>query len=418
MIKYNHGCGYNIIVNDKTYENVHKIIEQVNSWLNEVYWKIYCELQFIIYRIKTGFRGVILNILLCERNFAGHRKVYMEGLLHTPGMNMYYVAPEEITGNSGTWIPTAPLKNRSSIIEYFNWIRVIRKTVKQYGIDVVHVLDGDSIMKFMGVGFGMPRNTSLAVTYHHFFGGFLRKLSYRGMLCNQSSIAVVHTDSVKAQMESISRNRIEKCAYPAFNFDDFNALDPVECRKALGVPEGCPVIGIVGGLSAYKRIIPFLRVMERCTEDFRILICGRENEVLESNIDEAVKNYSDRVIKHIRRLSNEEYALAIGASDIIFSLYGLDFEAASGPMSDGICCQKMIIASDHGSLGETVRNNHLGFTAPCMDEDSVLKCVSDALKSFDTFSYDETAIAYRHSMKLEHFLINHERIYRSLVSKK
>jgi hypothetical protein len=46
VIKYNHGCGYNILVNDKHEFNSDAIVEQLHKWSKEDYWKIYGETQY------------------------------------------------------------------------------------------------------------------------------------------------------------------------------------------------------------------------------------------------------------------------------------------------------------------------------------------------------------------------------------
>lgn len=46
VLKCNHGCGYNILVTDKKQFDLNTVIEQVDKWLHEDFWKIYCELQY------------------------------------------------------------------------------------------------------------------------------------------------------------------------------------------------------------------------------------------------------------------------------------------------------------------------------------------------------------------------------------
>ena len=57
VIKCNHGCGYNILVKNKASENINDIVYQLNEWMDEAFWKIYCE---------TQYRFVPHNILVEE----------------------------------------------------------------------------------------------------------------------------------------------------------------------------------------------------------------------------------------------------------------------------------------------------------------------------------------------------------------
>lgn len=46
VLKCNHGCGYNIIVKDKSKLNIVETKKKLASWLKEDYWKLYAETQY------------------------------------------------------------------------------------------------------------------------------------------------------------------------------------------------------------------------------------------------------------------------------------------------------------------------------------------------------------------------------------
>lgn len=46
VIKCNHGCGYNILINDKSKYNLNDICNTLTDWMNSDYWKKYCEPQY------------------------------------------------------------------------------------------------------------------------------------------------------------------------------------------------------------------------------------------------------------------------------------------------------------------------------------------------------------------------------------
>lgn len=46
VIKCNHGCGYNVLVNDKSKFNVNDVVKKLDGWMKEDYWKIFCEPQY------------------------------------------------------------------------------------------------------------------------------------------------------------------------------------------------------------------------------------------------------------------------------------------------------------------------------------------------------------------------------------
>lgn len=46
VAKCNHGCGYNILITDKEKSNLEEVAGQLDIWLQEDYWKVYCEPQY------------------------------------------------------------------------------------------------------------------------------------------------------------------------------------------------------------------------------------------------------------------------------------------------------------------------------------------------------------------------------------
>lgn len=53
VIKCNHGCGYNILITDKEKEDIEAIKTQLHKWLQEDFWKVYCETQYKF--VQKGF---------------------------------------------------------------------------------------------------------------------------------------------------------------------------------------------------------------------------------------------------------------------------------------------------------------------------------------------------------------------------
>ena len=113
----------------------------------------------------------------------------------------------------------------------------------------------------------------------------------------------------------------------------------------------------------------------------------------------------------IRQLSENEYEQAIAASDIIYSLYGHEFDRASGPLTDGVCAKKMILSCKHGSLGEIVSENLLGLTAECDDREEVIKQTELALCRAKNFRYGEAANRYRIQIQPEYFMSTYRNVY-------
>ena len=355
-----------------------------------------------------------MRVLLCERKLTGHRRQYLNQLASIEGIDFFSYAPENTGFAEDRFFFLNAAEEKKSLSAYVKWIAAIRRIVRENGIDVVHFLDGDSIMRFFGLGMHALGKARVLITYHHFFPGVLRKLSYQLMNAGRKHVCVVHTDAVKEYLQTYHIGTVYQCDYPAFEFARIAALDPKESKTYFGCDDNVPTIGIVGGMNAYKNIVPYLHILQRCTEDFRLRLCGAPKDVTEEEIDGAIAPYREKVKKTIRMLTDREYKTAIAASDIIYSIYNLDFDGASGPLTDGVCAGKMILSASHGSLGEIVTSNALGLTADVTDDADILRKTEAALRQAPGFQYGEKAACYRERLKPEYFYRTYGEIYRKL----
>lgn len=352
-----------------------------------------------------------MKVLLSERNFKGHRKTYMEWLAKIHNVDFYVLAPDNFGIKSDHYFKYEPTKEAKSFKVYLKWIQQMKKIAKENKIDVIHILDGDSIMRWFGYGLGSIKVKKIIITYHHFFPGKARKFSYWLMCHNKNRLCVAHTASVEQSLKKCGLKNVVRNEYPAFNFESIESRNSVFCKEKYKVPIDVPVIGIIGGLSTYKNIIPFLNMMNEVNREFHILICGKESGVTREQIEKIVKSYSNKITLHIGFLSDQEYEEAIVASDIIFCIYSHEFDGASGPLTDGVCAGKLILACRHGSLGEIVSQNLLGIIADCDDEKDMLNKTELALSRAKDFKYGVQAQKYREGLKPLTFQSIYKRTY-------
>lgn len=352
-----------------------------------------------------------MKVLLSERNFKGHRKTYMEWLAKIGDIDFYVLAPENFGIKNDHYFKYKSTGDAKCIRDYLKWIKQMKTIIKENKIDVLHILDGDSIMRWFGIGLGFIKVKKIIITYHHFFPGNIRKLSYWLMGHNKKRVCVAHTASVELSLKKCGLKNVVRNEYPAFSFKSIEARNPILCKKKYKVPVNVPTIGIIGGLNTYKNIIPFLNIMKNVNREFHILISGKESGVTQKQIKNAVASYADKVTLYINFLSDEEYEEAIVASDIIFCIYGHEFDGASGPLTDGVCARKMILACNHGSLGEIVSQNLLGITADCDDEKDMLNKTELALSRAKDFKYGALAQKYREGLDPLTFQKGYKQMY-------
>lgn len=335
----------------------------------------------------------------------------MESLAGIYGIEIFCYAPENIGVDGRHFYKYDLGTSYKSFIIYAKWTKCIRRLVKIWNIDIVHILDGDSIMRFFSYGLTGSRMTKFVITYHHFFSMKMHKLSYKITARGRNKFIVVHTAGVKHKLMDYNITNVKVIKYPAFSFDILEGKNNIACKKLFGLPQEIPTIGIIGVMYHYKNILPFLEAMRNCSVPFHLLICGMEGDVKKQDILKATKSYCKNVTLKTEYISEEEYIGAIAASDIIFCIYGLDFDGASGPMTDGICANKMILSCSHGSLGRIVKENHLGITADCKNEKEILKQTEWALGNIKSFQYDKAARAYREQLRPRAFQKEYEKIY-------
>ena len=351
-----------------------------------------------------------MRVLLCERNFAGHRKAYMNCLSEIKSIVFYYYAPTNINFPTERFYKYN-IKNNKSLMSYLVWIRSIRKIVKDNNIDVVHILDGDSILRFFGLGLNSLGSKKQIITYHHFFNTPTKRIAYSFISRSDLVKCVVHTEEIKRKMNMINISNVFVCNYPSFDYYSISNLNPIECKDEYGVNINIPTIGIIGGMNSYKNILDFLNILEECEENFQLLICGKPSDITEAEINKAIKPYKNKVFKKIKVLTDSEYQKAIVASDIIYSMYSIEFDGASGPMIDGVCARKIILASDHGSLGFVVKEKCLGYVADVRNKQSVLENTKFAIIHAFNYQYNTTAEKYREEIRPEVFQETYEKIY-------
>ena len=354
------------------------------------------------------------KILLYERSVDGHRKKYIENLLLINGFEFFLCAPEQIGVDSLHYLRIKDSVNSKSICFYCSEIAKLAEFVKTNDIQCVHFLDGDSIMRFFGIGFSLFKKRQIIITFHNYYEGKLRKLSYKRMISSNNRKLVVHSDYIKKRMAEIGLVDVSVCEYPAFDFEKFQRISVQKAKAYWKIPEDIPIIGIVGGIASYKGILQFLEVMNGCRVPFHILMCGMPYDITEEELLNACKNYKNKVTLHLEYLNEYQYQLAIAASDIIYCIYMNDFLGASGPAIDGVCMRKMIICNEFGSVGDMTRNNDLGYLIHTKNYSDMLMDIVKAINSYPTFNYGDRANKYRNTLNPEYFRNKYSQIYKSV----
>lgn len=119
------------------------------------------------------------------------------------------------------------------------------------------------------------------------------------------------------------------------------------------------------------------------------------------------------VYKILRYLTDSEICTIVSASDIVVLPYRKIFDGASGPLVEGVAYGKTIIGPNHGSLGQIIKDNHLGYTFESENVDDLARTINKALS--EKFTYDEYAEKYQKSLKTSYFIRSYTEIYKKLL---
>ena len=170
------------------------------------------------------------------------------------------------------------------------------------------------------------------------------------------------------------------------------------------------VLGCIGGTRYDKGLDILLKALRSVTGDFELLVAGAEDAIKREEIEELARPYRDRVKLHLSFLTDEELEMAIQAVDAIVLPYRKTFNGASGPLGEGVAKGKIIIAANHGSLGDIVEKNHLGYTFESENIEALKKVLNMAIQRTN-YTYDEKANAYKNKLSINEFKKQYCKLY-------
>lgn len=336
------------------------------------------------------------KILLVDISVKGHRLNYIKAL--NQDSSFICLLPDDKT------IPFSYVKMESgfdvnrNIISYIRFLHEIKNLVKTVGIDIVHFLCGDALYKFFGFGLS-SLETKIVVTFHHMV--FTRlKLSSIKQIFKKISWGVVHTSYLEKKLNQYNIKNVIHVEYPIFNTLDYiPSVD--ESRKVFGLTNCKSVLSVIGGTQHYKGLDILLEALNYIKQEFTLFICGPEREFTKEYINEKSKKYKDNMVLQLRYLTDLEYEHAINASDYIMLPYRYEFDGASGPLADSTLFRKHVIASNHGSLGQLVIENELGYTFKTEDINDLARIIAYALDH--SLMWTSKAEKYRHTLSVSFF---------------
>lgn len=350
-----------------------------------------------------------MKVLYVDIETGGHHQTYLKALMDISGKENVLVLPEKIEGlNAKQYVFRKTDFFNKKLLEYYKWTKEVKGIIKTEKPDVVHFLYGDVFYKYFGLGLeGLKKKHKVVNTIHALKKGKIGIVSLKRIM-HLSSVGVVHTDAIFNEVKDAGIENVVHIEYPHFStgYD----IDKAGARKHYGLSENAFVLGCIGGTRYDKGLDILLKALRSVTGDFELLVAGAEDAIKREEIEELARPYRDRVKLHLSFLTDEEFEMAIQAVDAIVLPYRKTFNGASGPLGEGVAKGKMIIAANHGSLGDIVEKNHLGYTFESENIEALKKVLNMAIQRTN-YTYDEKANAYKNKLSINEFKKQYCKLY-------
>lgn len=355
-----------------------------------------------------------MKVLYVDIETGGHHQTYLKALMDIHGKENVLVLPEKIEGiNAKQYVFRKTDFFNKKLPDYYKWIKEVKGIIKTEKPDVIHFLYGDVFYKYFGLGLeGLKKKYKVINTIHALKKGKIGIVSLKRIM-HLTSIGVVHTDAIFNEVKDAGIENIVHIEYPHFStgYD----IDKTRARKYYGLSENTFVLGCIGGTRYDKGLDILLKALQSVTGDFELLVAGAEDAIKCEEIEELARAYRGRVKLHLNFLTDEEFEMAIQAVDAIVLPYRKTFNGASGPLGEGVAKGKMIIAANHGSLGDIVEKNHLGYTFESENIEALRKILNMALQR-RIFKYDTIALTYMNKISMSAFQKEYSEIYRRAMN--
>ena len=350
-----------------------------------------------------------MKTIFVDFNTDGHHEVYLKALIEACGDEAILMLPEHSEKFEQKQYSISELDRNMSFPEYRKCLKRINEIVIKEKPDIVHIVSGDFLYRFFGVGLGTIKARVL-VTFHHMIFSTVRSISYR-MIFRNICKGIVHTEYINSRLSEIGIKNSVKVEYPYF--EEVLNIDRDDLRAKYKISEDEKVLLAFGGTRYDKGLDLLLIALNDVKEPFRLIVAGTPEDFDETFIHERSEEYKDRVILMLSFIEESIMEELFALCDIVVLPYRRKFAGASGPLTTGVANGKMVIGPDCNSVSDIITRNHLGYVFEAEDSASLGKAIAKALKT--GFEYDDVAIAYKESISKIGFIDSYKEIYSSII---
>lgn len=333
----------------------------------------------VITRLNIGGPSIQAVRLTTALNDFGYTSELFHGRLGDGEGDMSYLIPAHART---TYIdtlcrPLSPVNDLRTLIRLFREMRRVRPRIVH-----THMAKAGLLGRLAAAAYNLTRGASprarVVHTYHgHVLDGYFSPLmtavfiGLERLLARISDAIVAISPAIRADLlhtYRIGRESQYRVVPLGFDLAPFAAVDAaarVEARRALGLPEGVPVVATVGRLTAIKQHHLFLDVVQRLAADHPTLVAliAGDGE-MRAELEAAAQRLG--LANHVRFLGWRRDLATIYAATDVFLLTSRN-EGTPVALIEAMATGVPGVSTDVGGVKDVIHSADAGRMAPFDD---------------------------------------------------
>jgi len=327
----------------------------------------------------------LLKILFIDSSNDGHHIPYLKGIVDSQKkFTSFFILPKGKYNLPGHVFEYKESGSEFNLISYLTWLKFIKKIYKKINPDIICFLYGDVFYKRFGIGLKcFSKNCRVIIIFHQFRERpFIRNSLKR--IFRHIEVGIVHTRYNLKELINIGIKNVQQIEYPQLY--PYKSLDINEAREKLGLPKERIILAAMGATSYYKGLDILLEALTLSKGKFDLLIAGKLTDFNKDFINKYNSKIKGNIYILNGPLSDEDFHLAISASNLIVLPYRKVFDGASGPLIEAVWADKPVIGSDSKSLGELIKREKIGLTFKSDDSIDLSNVIDESIHCYSKFS--------------------------------
>jgi glycosyltransferase involved in cell wall biosynthesis len=231
---------------------------------------------------------------------------------------------------------------------------------------------------------------------------------------------IVHGNYIKGSMINKLGKQLERFIFTIPYPVSSSEVKPRDtCINKIGLNHRSgPFLLCFGGTRYEKGVDLMLEACKFIKTPFTLIIAGEEGEITKEFINNKIKELllEDKIFLNIKYIEDELLPYYFSVSDIVVLPYRKTFTGQSGPLTEGINYNKIIIAPNMNELGYVISKYNVGKLFNCEDVEGLASTIEYCIKNIDELK--ENFIAgqemYKKETDISKFKSNYKDFFYSL----